>query len=55
MEVHLFDFNSNLYGKDLTIEFLAFIREEKKFENFNLLKQQIDKDILLAKYHHSKK
>ena len=55
LEVHLFDFNSNLYGKDLTIEFLAFIREEKKFENFNLLKQQIDKDILLAKDYHSKK
>ena len=52
LEVHLFNFNSNLYGKDLTVEFLAFIRDEKKFENFKKLTQQIYKDIQTAKNYH---
>ena len=54
LEVHLFDFNSNLYGKDLTVEFLAFIRDEKKFENFDKLTQQIYKDIQIAQSFYSK-
>ena len=55
LEAHLFDFNSNLYGKYLTVEFLAFIRDEKKFENFDKLIQQIQKDIQTAQDYHSKK
>ena len=54
LEVHLFDFNSNLYGKDLTVEFLTFIRDEQKFDNFDKLTQQIRKDIQTAKDYHSK-
>ena len=54
LEVHLFNFKSNLYGKDLTVEFLAFIRDEQKFENINKLKQQIHNDIQIAKNYHSK-
>jgi len=52
LEVHLFNFNSNIYGKDLTVEFLAFIRDEKKFENFEQLTNQINKDVLEAKNYH---
>ena len=52
LEVHLFDFNSNLYGKDLTVEFLTFIRDEKKFENLNELSKQIKKDIQIVKDYH---
>ena len=55
LEAHLFDFNSNLYGKYLTVEFLAFIRDEQKFENFDKLIQQIQKDIQTAQDYHSKK
>ena len=33
LEVHLFNFSGNLYNKDLTVEFLKFIRKEKKFKN----------------------
>ena len=55
LEAHLFEFNQNIYGKELTVEFLTFIREEKKFDNFALLTEQIQKDIQLAKAHHSKK
>ena len=55
LEVHLFDFNQDIYGKELTVEFLTFIRDEKKFNNFTLLTEQIQKDIQLAKIYHSKK
>ena len=54
LEVHLFEFNQNIYGKELTVEFLTFIREEKKFDNFALLAKQIQKDIKLVKTYHSK-
>ena len=55
LEVHLFNFNSNLYGKDLTVEFLTFIRDEKKFNNFDELVIQIRKDVNIAKDYHLKK
>ena len=54
LEAHLFKFNQNIYGKKLTVEFLTFIREEKKFDNFSLLAEQIQKDIQLVKTYHSK-
>ena len=49
LEVHLFNFSGNLYNKDLTVEFLKFIRKEKKFKNAQQLKDQIKKDLLIAK------
>ena len=55
LEVNLFNFNQDIYGKELTVEFLTFIRDEKKFNNFTLLTEQIQKDIQLAKIYHSKK
>ena len=54
LEVNLFDFNQDIYGKELTVEFLTFIRDEKKFNNFSLLSEQIKKDIQLVKAYHSK-
>ncbi|PPR46721.1 MAG: Riboflavin biosynthesis protein RibF [Alphaproteobacteria bacterium MarineAlpha5_Bin9] len=44
LEVHIFNFNYVLYGKDLTVEFVKFIRDEKKFKNFEFLVKQIKKD-----------
>ena len=53
LEAHLFEFNQDIYGKELTVEFLTFIREEKKFDSFALLAEQVQKDILLVKAYHS--
>ena len=49
LEVHLFNFSQNLYNKYLTVEFLKFIRKEKKFKNVDHLKKQIKTDLLIAK------
>ncbi|SVB38432.1 uncharacterized protein METZ01_LOCUS191286 [marine metagenome] len=54
-EVHLFDFDQDIYGKHLTVEFLTFIRGEKKFDSFALLAEQIKKDIQTAKDYHLNK
>ncbi|MEM6643241.1 MAG: bifunctional riboflavin kinase/FAD synthetase [Bacteroidota bacterium] len=44
IEVHLFDFKSELYGEELTIHFIQFLRTEKKFESLERLKNQLQKD-----------
>ena len=49
LEVNIFGINANLYKKELKINFIKFIRAEKKFKNVMDLKQQIKKDILIAK------
>jgi riboflavin kinase / FMN adenylyltransferase len=49
LEVHLFNFSGNLYNKHLSVEFLKFIRKEKKFKNINKLKSQIELDLKIAK------
>tara|TARA_B100001250_G_scaffold388962_1_gene387652 strand:+ start:150 stop:1073 length:924 start_codon:yes stop_codon:yes gene_type:complete len=49
LEVHLFNFSGNLYNKLLSVEFLKFIRREKKFKNVNQLKAQIKTDLKIAK------
>ena len=49
LEVHLFNFSRNLYNNYLTVEFLKFIRKEKKFKSASQLKKQIIKDLLVAK------
>ena len=52
LETHLFEFNSNIYGKQLTVEFLTFIRPEKKYKDFKILTNQIQKDVKKAKKYH---
>ncbi|MBC8295638.1 MAG: bifunctional riboflavin kinase/FAD synthetase [Pelagibacterales bacterium] len=49
LEVYIFNFSDNLYNKYLTIEFINFIRKEKKFKNINQLKKQINSDLKLVK------
>ncbi len=55
LEVNLFDFDKDIYGKHLTVEFLTFIRGEKKFDSFAILADQIKKDIQIAKDYHLNK
>lgn len=49
LEVHLFNFSDNLYGKEIIISFVDFIRKEKKFNGLESLKSQIQLDIDTAK------
>ena len=44
LEVHLFDFNREIYGRHVQVSFLKKLRSERKFESFELLKRQIERD-----------
>ena len=44
-EVHLFDFDGDLYGKRVTVSFLQEVRSEKRFSSVTALRKQIAKDI----------
>jgi len=49
IETNLFDFNTDIYGENLRIEFLHKIRDEKKFTTVNDLIDQIKRDVDSAK------
>jgi len=43
-ETHILNFRNNLYGRQVRIEFYSRLRAEKKFDNADMLKAQIQKD-----------
>lgn len=45
LEVHLLNFSGNLYGQRIKVEFIEFLRPEKKFDNLDALKSQIHSDL----------
>ncbi len=45
LEVHILEFNKDIYGEKMFVEFNKMIRAEKKFESINALKLQIQKDL----------
>ncbi len=45
VEAHILDFSGDLYGQSVDLLFFRKIRDEKKFENLDRLKEQIEKDI----------
>ena len=49
LEVHIFDYKGDLYGNEISIAFVDFIRSEKKFKNVDDLKKQILYDCDKAK------
>jgi riboflavin kinase/FMN adenylyltransferase len=49
LEVHLFDFDQDLYGKRLRVQFVHRLREERRFPNVDALKDQIGKDVEQAR------
>ena len=44
IETHIFSLDDDLYGNDIMVEFLSFIREQKKFSSLLELKEQLNKD-----------
>ena len=44
IEIHIFDFDKDIYGKNLKVCFLQKIRKEKKFDSLTSLKNQLKKD-----------
>ncbi|HEY1095919.1 MAG TPA: bifunctional riboflavin kinase/FAD synthetase [Alphaproteobacteria bacterium] len=48
LEVHLFDFNGDLYGRELTVSFHHFIRGEEKFRDLESLTKQMHQDCTKA-------
>lgn len=49
LEVHLLDFEQNIYGKHVKVEFCEKLRDEQRFENVDLLRQQIAQDVIKAR------
>src|SRR5262249_57749309 len=49
LEAHLFDFDGDLYGKRIEVEFVRKLRNEEKYPDLGALKQQIDRDALAAR------
>lgn len=46
IESHIINFDKDIYGKEIKLRFVDFVREDIKFDNTESLKQQIDKDKL---------
>jgi len=49
LEVFLFDFSGDLYGKAIDVAFIGWIRGEEKFASIDALKQAMDRDVVHAK------
>ena len=49
LELHLFDFDRDIYGQDVEVRFLRYLRPEQKFENLAALRAQIARDITQAR------
>ncbi|HKQ31437.1 MAG TPA: bifunctional riboflavin kinase/FAD synthetase [Burkholderiales bacterium] len=54
LEVHLLDFNRDIYGKHVTVNFLKRLRDEQRFESLEELKQWIERDIADSRLFFSK-
>jgi riboflavin kinase/FMN adenylyltransferase len=49
LEIYLFDFDHEIYGKDIEVRFAQFLRPEQKFENLDMLARQIELDVQQAR------
>lgn len=49
IEAHIFDFDQDIYGKSLRMEFIEWIREERSFPDAEALAEQIDRDARKAR------
>lgn len=49
LEAHLLDFDEDLYGQDLAIEFVEFLRSERRFDGIDEIAAQLNKDVEVAR------
>jgi riboflavin kinase/FMN adenylyltransferase len=49
LEIHLFDFDRDIYGDEVEVSFLEYLRPEKKFESLTQLREQIGRDASIAR------
>jgi len=49
LEVHLFDFQGELYGAELEVEFVARLRDEQRFESLEAMVAQMHRDATAAR------
>ena len=49
LEIHLLDFKEDIYGRDLEVKFIQFLRPEKKFDGLDALVAQIRRDVAQAR------
>jgi riboflavin kinase/FMN adenylyltransferase len=49
LELHLFDLDREIYGEEMEVRFLRYLRPEQKFENVEALAAQIARDVELAR------
>ena len=48
LEVHIFNFHEDLYGQPLSVEFVDKLREERRFDSMEALKEQLKQDAIQA-------
>lgn len=52
VETHIFNFDKELYGKEIRVEFVKKTRDERKFDDVEALSAQIKSDCIMAKAYH---
>ena len=52
IETHIFDFDEDVYGKQIHVEFIRHTRGEQKFDGIDALKKQIESDCIEARVYH---
>ena len=49
LEIYLLDFNRDIYGENVEVRFVRYLRPERKFDNLEALVRQIDADVQQAR------
>ncbi len=49
LEAHVFDFDGDLYGREIEVEFVAKLRDEERFESLDALVEQMHRDAAMAR------
>jgi riboflavin kinase/FMN adenylyltransferase len=49
LEVHVLDFSGQVYGRQVQVEFVQRLRDERRFDSLAALRRQIDDDVRAAR------